>query len=236
HTDPFDLYRALRILNPSPYLFYLKMGREYLVGSSPEVMVRVEGNRVENRPIAGTRPRGKDVREDLIYEKELLADPKERAEHIMLVDLARNDLGRVAKVGTVKVDEFMIVERYSHVMHIVSNVIAQLRRGKDAFDVIKATYPAGTLSGAPKVRAMEIIEEMESTRRGPYGGAVGYFSFSGNMDTSIVIRTFYIKNGSIYFQAGAGIVADSVPQNEYNECVNKAKALVKAIELTQSGL
>ncbi len=212
------------------------MGREYLVGSSPEVMVRVEGNRVENRPIAGTRPRGKDVREDLIYEKELLADPKERAEHIMLVDLARNDLGRVAKVGTVKVDEFMIVERYSHVMHIVSNVIAQLRRGKDAFDVIKATYPAGTLSGAPKVRAMEIIEEMESTRRGPYGGAVGYFSFSGNMDTSIVIRTFYIKNGSIYFQAGAGIVADSVPQNEYNECVNKAKALVKAIELTQSGL
>ena len=154
----------------------------------------------------------------------------------MLVDLARNDLGRVAKVGTVKVDEFMTVERYSHVMHIVSNVVAKLKRGKDAFDVIKATYPAGTLSGAPKVRAMEIIEEMETTRRGPYGGAVGYFSFSGNMDTSIIIRTFFIKDGNIYFQAGAGIVADSVPENEYNECVNKAKALVKAIELTESGL
>ncbi|NIX16295.1 MAG: anthranilate synthase component I [Candidatus Dadabacteria bacterium] len=236
NTDPLDLYRALRILNPSPYLFYLKMGSEYLVGSSPEVMVRVEGSNVENRPIAGTRPRGKNESQDNKYEKELLADPKERAEHIMLVDLARNDLGRVAKVGTVKVDEFMTVERYSHVMHIVSNVIAKLKRGKDAFDVIKATYPAGTLSGAPKVRAMEIIEEMESTRRGPYGGAVGYFSFSGNMDTSIVIRTFYIKDSSIYFQAGAGIVADSVPQNEYNECVNKAKALVKAIELTESGL
>lgn len=236
NADPLDLYRALRILNPSPYLFYLKMDTDHLVGSSPEVMVRVEGRNVENRPIAGTRPRGQDEKEDLKLEKELLADPKERAEHIMLVDLARNDLGRVAKVGTVRVDEFMTVERYSHVMHIVSNVVAKLKRGKDAFDVIKATYPAGTLSGAPKVRAMEIIEEMESTRRGSYGGAVGYFSFSGNMDTSIIIRTFHIKDGNIYFQAGAGIVADSVPENEYNECVNKAKALVKAIELTEKGL
>jgi anthranilate synthase component 1 len=235
-ADPLDLYRALRILNPSPYLFYLKMGREFLVGSSPEVMVRVEGSDVENRPIAGTRPRGKNEIEDLKFEKELLADPKERAEHIMLVDLARNDLGRIAKVGSVKVDELMTVERYSHVMHIVSNVIAKLRRDKDAYDVIKATFPAGTLSGAPKVRAMEIIEEMEPTRRGTYGGAVGYFSFSGNMDTSITIRTFFIKDGNIYLQAGAGIVADSVPENEYNECVNKAKALIKAIELTQNGL
>jgi anthranilate synthase component 1 len=212
------------------------MGREFLVGSSPEVMVRVEGSDVENRPIAGTRPRGKNEIEDLKFEKELLADPKERAEHIMLVDLARNDLGRIAKVGSVKVDELMTVERYSHVMHIVSNVIAKLRRDKDAYDVIKATFPAGTLSGAPKVRAMEIIEEMEPTRRGTYGGAVGYFSFSGNMDTSITIRTFFIKDGNIYLQAGAGIVADSVPENEYNECVNKAKALIKAIELTQNGL
>jgi len=235
-VDPLDLYRALRILNPSPYLFYLKMGSEFLVGSSPEVMVRVEGSNVENRPIAGTRPRGKNEREDLKFEKELLADPKEIAEHIMLVDLARNDLGRIAKVGSVKVDELMTIEKYSHVMHIVSNVIAKLQRGKDSYDVIKATFPAGTLSGAPKVRAMEIIEEMEPTRRGTYGGAVGYFSFSGNMDTSITIRTFFIKDDNIYLQAGAGIVADSVPENEYNESVNKAKALVKAIELTQNGL
>jgi len=235
-VDPLDLYRALRILNPSPYLFYLKMGSEFLVGSSPEVMVRVEGSNVENRPIAGTRPRGTNEREDLKFEKELLADPKEIAEHIMLVDLARNDLGRIAKVGSVKVDELMTIEKYSHVMHIVSNVIAKLERGKDSYDVIKATFPAGTLSGAPKVRAMEIIEEMEPTRRGTYGGAVGYFSFSGNMDTSITIRTFFIKDGNIYLQAGAGIVADSVPENEYNESVNKAKALIKAIELTQNGL
>ncbi len=226
----------VRILNPSPYRFYLKMGSEFLVGSSPEVMVRVEGSNVENRPIAGTRPRGKNEREDLKFEKELLADPKEIAEHIMLVDLARNDLGRIAKVGSVKVDELMTIEKYSHVMHIVSNVIAKLQRGKDSYDVIKATFPAGTLSGAPKVRAMEIIEEMEPTRRGTYGGAVGYFSFSGNMDTSITIRTFFIKDDNIYLQAGAGIVADSVPENEYNESVNKAKALVKAIELTQNGL
>ncbi|HEX9666343.1 MAG TPA: anthranilate synthase component I [Thermodesulfobacteriota bacterium] len=233
---PFDLYRVLRVLNPSPYMFYLKMGDEYLVGSSPEVMVRVEGERVENRPIAGTRPRGKNEDEDTILEKELISDPKERAEHIMLVDLARNDLGRVAEVGTVRVDELMTVEKYSHVMHIVSNVIAKLQRGKDAFDVIRATFPAGTLSGAPKIRAMEIIEEMEPSRRGAYGGAVGYFSFSGNMDTCITIRTFVIKGEEVFIQAGAGIVADSDPEREYNETVNKVKALIKAIEVAKAGI
>lgn len=236
NVDTFDLYRALRVLNPSPYMFYLKMGDQAFVGSSPEVMVRVEGNKIENRPIAGTRPRGKNRKEDKEFEKELLSDPKEKAEHIMLVDLARNDLGRVAKVGTVQVDELMTIERYSHVMHIVSNVIADLEEGKDAFDVIKATFPAGTLSGAPKVRAMEIIEETEPSRRGAYGGAIGYFSFSGNMDSCITIRTFVIKDNKIYIQAGAGIVADSVPETEYQETVNKVKALVKAVELAESGL
>jgi len=235
-VDPFDLYRSLRVLNPSPYMFYLNTKTETLVGSSPEVMVRVEDGQVESRPIAGTRPRGKTEREDLKLEKELLADPKERAEHIMLVDLARNDLGRISDTGTVKVDELMIIERYSHVMHIVSNVISILSKKKDAFDVLKATFPAGTLSGAPKVRAMEIIEEMEHGRRGAYGGAVGYFSFSGNMDTCITIRTFVIKDGEIYIQAGAGIVADSKPEKEYEESVNKVKALVRAIEVTKSGL
>jgi anthranilate synthase component 1 len=199
-------------------------------------MVRVEDGEVVSRPIAGTRPRGKTEKEDLKLEKELLADPKERAEHIMLVDLARNDLGRISDTGTVKVDELMIIERYSHVMHIVSNVISNLSRKKDAFDVLKATFPAGTLSGAPKVRAMEIIEEMEPSRRGAYGGAVGYFSFSGNMDTCITIRTFVIKDNEIYIQAGAGIVADSNPEKEYQESVNKVKALVKAIEVAKSGL
>ncbi len=235
-VDPFDLYRSLRVLNPSPYMFYLNTKTETLVGSSPEVMVRVEDGQVESRPIAGTRPRGKTEKEDLKLEKELLADPKERAEHIMLVDLARNDLGRISDTGTVKVDELMIIERYSHVMHIVSNVISNLSKRKDAFDVLKATFPAGTLSGAPKVRAMEIIEEMEPGRRGAYGGAVGYFSFSGNMDTCITIRTFVIKDGEINIQAGAGIVADSKPGKEYEECVNKVKALVRAIEVTKSGL
>ncbi len=235
-VDPFDLYRALRVLNPSPYMFYLKTDTETLVGSSPEVMVRVEDDEVESRPIAGTRPRGKTESEDQDLEKELLADPKERAEHIMLVDLARNDLGRVSETGTVKVDELMTIERYSHVMHIVSNVIAKLNRDKDAFDVVKATFPAGTLSGAPKVRAMEIIEEMEPARRGAYGGAVGYFSFSGNMDTCITIRTFVIKDGQINIQAGAGIVADSDPEREYQETVNKVKALVKAVEVAKTGL
>ncbi|MGH7890375.1 MAG: anthranilate synthase component I family protein, partial [Thermodesulfobacteriota bacterium] len=191
---------------------------------------------VENRPIAGTKPRGKDKKEDAEFETELLSDPKERAEHIMLVDLARNDLGRIAEIGTVKVDELMIVEKYSHVMHIVSNVIAKLAKGKDAFDVIKATFPAGTLSGAPKVRAMEVIEEMEPSRRGAYGGAVGYFSFSGNMDTCITIRTFVIKENQIFIQAGAGIVADSDPEREYKETENKVKALIRAVEMVKRGL
>jgi anthranilate synthase component 1 len=235
-VSPFDLYRALRVLNPSPYMFYLKMESDFLVGSSPEVMVRVEGDRVENRPIAGTRPRGRDEKEDTQLEQELLSDPKERAEHIMLVDLARNDLGRIAEVGTVKVDEFMTVEKYSHVMHIVSNVIAKLVAGKDAFDVIKATFPAGTLSGAPKVRAMEIIEEMEPARRGAYGGAVGYFSFSGNMDTCITIRTFVIRENEVFIQAGAGIVADSDPEREYMETENKVKALIRAVDMVKKGL
>lgn len=233
NVDSFDLYRSLRVLNPSPYMFYLKMNDQILVGSSPEVMVRVEGNKVENRPIAGTRPRGKDEKEDNFFENDLLEDPKERAEHIMLVDLARNDLGRIARTGTVVVDELMIIEKYSHVMHIVSNVISELRDDKDAFDVVKATFPAGTLSGAPKVRAMEIIEETEPSRRGAYGGAVCYFSFSGNMDSCITIRTFVIKDNKIYIQAGAGIVADSDPDKEYEETVNKVKALVKAVEMAQ---
>ncbi len=235
-VDPFDLYRALRVLNPSPYMFYIRTDSETLVGSSPEVMVRVENGKLESRPIAGTRTRGKTEVEDLELEKELLADPKERAEHIMLVDLARNDLGRIAETGTVHVDELMVTERYSHVMHIVSNVVAKLDSDKDAFDVIKATFPAGTLSGAPKVRAMEIVEELEPSRRGAYGGAVGYVSFSGNMDTCITIRTFVIKNGQIYIQAGAGIVADSDPEREYDETVNKVKALVKAVEAAKAGL
>jgi len=235
-VDPFDLYRCLRVLNPSPYMFYLKLDDQILVGSSPEVMVRVEGDRVESRPIAGTRPRGRNETEDRELADELLADPKERAEHIMLVDLARNDLGRIADIGTVVVDELMTIERYSHVMHIVSNVIAGLNPEKDAFDVLRATFPAGTLSGAPKVRAMEIIEETEPTRRGAYGGAVGYFSYSGNMDSCITIRTFVIKNGKIYIQAGAGIVADSDPETEYHETVNKVKALVKAVEIARVGL
>lgn len=235
-VDPFDLYRSLRVLNPSPYMFYLKLGDQVLVGSSPEVMVRVEDSRVESRPIAGTRHRGENEEEDKKLEKELLSDPKERAEHIMLVDLARNDLGRIARVGSVKVDELMIIERYSHVMHIVSNVIADLEDNKDAIDVIRATFPAGTLSGAPKVRAMEIIEELEHGKRGAYGGAIGYFSFSGNMDSCITIRTFVIKGGKVYIQAGAGVVADSDPETEYNETVNKVKALVKAVEMANRGL
>lgn len=235
-VDPFDLYRALRVLNPSPYMFYFKTDSEILVGSSPEVMVRVEDGQVLSRPIAGTRPRGRTEKEDLELEEELLADPKERAEHIMLVDLARNDLGRVSETGTVHVDELMIIERYSHVMHIVSNVTSLLTPGKDAFDVVKATFPAGTLSGAPKVRAMEIIEETEPERRGAYGGAVGYFGFSGNMDACITIRTFVIKDGEIYIQAGAGIVADSDPDREFEETVNKVKALVRAVEAAKQGL
>jgi anthranilate synthase component I len=234
-VDPFDIYRALRTLNPSPYMFFLRMDETVVVGASPEVMVRKEGELVELRPIAGTKPRGATPADDDALAKELLADPKERAEHVMLVDLGRNDLGRVCKIGSVKVSELMVIERYSHVMHIVSNVQGILAPGHDAFDVVRATFPAGTLSGAPKVRAMEIIEELESARREVYGGAVGYFSFSGNMDMAIAIRTLIVKDGKVHLQAGAGIVADSDPAAEYTETVNKAKAVVKAIEMAENG-
>jgi len=234
--DPFNIYRALRRVNPSPYMFYLSFDDLIIVGASPEVLVRVEGENIELRPIAGTRPRGKDEKEDGWLQKDLLKDPKEIAEHVMLVDLGRNDVGRVSKMGSVEVPEFLIIEKYSHVMHIVSDVRGILEAGRNCFDVLKACFPAGTVSGAPKVRAMEIIEELESSKRGPYAGAVGYFSFSGNMDFCIVIRTILIKSGTIYFQAGAGIVADSQPEKEFQETVNKAKALVKALQMVKEGL
>ena len=229
--DPFDVYRALRLINPSPYMFYLDFGAEKLVGSSPEVLVRLEGERVELRPIAGTRPRGRDEAEDKKLERELMTDPKEAAEHIMLVDLGRNDVGRVSRYGTVEVNELMVVERYSHVMHIVSNVRGRIDEGKDAIDVLRACFPAGTVSGAPKVRAMEIIDELEPTRRGPYAGAVGYFNFSGNMDLCITIRTLMCREGKVYVQAGAGIVADSEPEREYQETINKARGMMAALDL-----
>lgn len=235
-VDPFDIYRALRTINPSPYMFYLRFGATLVIGASPEVLVRKEGARVEVRPIAGTRPRGTTPKEDRQLEDELLADPKERAEHIMLVDLGRNDIGRVALPGTVEVSELMVVERYSHVMHIVSNVRGELRPELDAFDVFRAAFPAGTLSGSPKIRAMEIIDELEPCRREIYGGAVGYFSFSGNMDMAIAIRTLVVQDGCVHLQAGAGIVADSDPEAEYQETVNKARAVVRAIEMAQNGL
>ncbi len=235
-VDSIDLYRALRYINPSPYLFYLKLEDLILIGSSPEVMVRLEEGIVELRPIAGTRKRGKDEQEDRRLSDELLQDPKERAEHVMLVDLGRNDLGRIARIGSVQVNQFMVVERYSHVMHIVSHIQAQLSLGKDAFDVLKATFPAGTLTGAPKIRAMEIIDELEHSRRGPYGGAVGYFSYRGDMDFCITIRTMVIKGGKIFIQAGAGIVADSDPEAEYWETVNKAMGMIQAIRMATSGL
>jgi len=235
-VEPLDIYRILRTLNPSPYMFFLRLDDTLVVGASPEVMVRKEGGQVELRPIAGTRPRGKSRDEDARLALELLDDPKERAEHVMLVDLGRNDLGRVCRTGTVKVSELMVVERYSHVMHIVSNVQGELEGEMDAFDVLRATFPAGTLSGAPKVRAMEIIEELEPVRREIYGGAVGYFSFSGNMDMAIAIRTLVVKDGRIHLQAGAGIVADSDPAAEYQETINKARAVVKAIEMVEEGL
>jgi anthranilate synthase component I len=235
-VDPFHIYRVLRTLNPSPYMFFLRMDDTLVVGASPEVMVRKEGSRVELRPIAGTRPRGTTSDEDERLARELLADPKERAEHVMLVDLGRNDLGRVCDTGSVRVSELMVVERYSHVMHIVSNVQGELQEGKDAFDLVAATFPAGTLSGAAKVRAMEIIDELEPLRREVYGGAVGYFSFSGNMDLAIAIRTLVVKDGRIHLQAGAGIVADSDPAAEWQETVNKAMAVVKAIEIAEKGL
>jgi anthranilate synthase component 1 len=234
--EPFEIYRALRSINPSPYMYYLKFGDFYLVGSSPEIMVRCENGLVEVRPIAGTRRRGSCDKEDEALVKDLLSDPKERAEHIMLVDLGRNDIGRVCEYRSVKVSELMTIEKYSHVMHIVSDVSGRLRKDKDAFDVLRATFPAGTVTGAPKVRAMEIIEELENVRRGPYAGSVGYFSFSGNLDTCITIRTIVIKGDTAYVQAGGGVVADSKPEQEYQETLNKARALVKAIETAGRGL
>ncbi len=228
---PIDLYRVLRSVNPSPYMFCLEFSDFALVGSSPEVHVRCEQGKISVRPIAGTRPRREDPMEDVAMEKELLADEKERAEHVMLVDLARNDVGRVCEFHTVSVPEFMVIERYSHVMHIVSYVQGQLVEGKNAFDVMRATFPAGTVSGAPKVRAMQIIAEQEPTRRGSYAGAVGYFSFSGNLDSCIAIRTMLLKNGTAYLQAGGGLVADSTPEGEYQESISKARAGMKALAL-----
>ena len=234
-VKPFDIYRALRVVNPSPFMFLLTTPEVTLVGSSPEILCRVEDGTVTNRPLAGTRPRGKTSEEDLALEKELLADEKERAEHIMLVDLARNDVGRVAQPGTVRLSDVMAVERYSHVMHIVSDVQGKLAAGKTAFDALRAALPVGTVSGAPKIRAMEIIDELEPTRRGPYGGGVGYVDFGGNMDTCIALRTMVIAGGKVYLQVGAGIVADSVPEREYQETINKAKALLRAIEVAEAG-
>lgn len=235
-APPLNLYRALRSLNPSPYMFHCDFGDFHVVGASPEILVRLEGDTVTVRPIAGTRPRGRTREEDEALAAELLADPKERAEHLMLMDLGRNDVGRVARIGSVRVTENMVIERYSHVMHIVSNVEGRLRDGLDAMDVLRATFPAGTVSGAPKVRAMEIIDELEPTRRGIYAGAVGYLGFNGDMDLAIAIRTAVVKDGTLYVQAGAGIVADSVPENEWQETRNKARAVLRAAELALGGL
>jgi len=232
---PLDVYRALRSVNPSPYMFYLELDNLHLVGSSPELMVRVEDGTVEVRPIAGTRPRGADIEEDAALEEDLLSDEKELAEHIMLVDLGRNDVGRVSQAGTVEVTELEVIERYSHVMHIVSNVRGTLRPEEDCYSALRAVFPMGTVSGAPKIRAMEIIEELEPVKRGPYGGGLGYVSFSGNLDSCILIRTIIIVDGTAYVQAGAGIVADSDPHREYEETINKAKALVRAIEIAERG-
>ncbi len=231
---PLDIYRAARSINPSPYMFLLELDGFSLVGASPEIHVRCEDRRVEIRPIAGTRPRGKTPEQDLANEKELLADPKERAEHVMLVDLARNDLGRVCDYGSVVVKDLMTIERYSHVMHIVSQVEGHLSASKTPFDLMRATFPAGTLSGAPKVRAMQIISELEQTARGPYGGCMGYFSFNGNLDCCITIRTALVKDGKAYVQAGGGWVNDSTPEAEFQETVNKAKAMLKAVALAES--
>ena len=235
-AKPLDLYRALRSLNPSPYMYYLDLGDHHVVGSSPEILVRLEDSEVTVRPIAGTRPRGKDEAEDLALEKDLLADPKELAEHLMLIDLGRNDAGRVSEIGTVELTDKMTIERYSHVMHIVSNVIGKLKKGMSAMDVLRATFPAGTVSGAPKIRAMEIINEMEPVKRGIYSGAVGYLSWNGNMDTAIAIRTAVIKDGILNIQAGAGIVYDSVPENEWAETMNKGRAVFRAVALAEAGL
>ncbi|MCB1756814.1 MAG: anthranilate synthase component I [Gammaproteobacteria bacterium] len=233
---PLDLYRALRSLNPSPYMYYLDLDGFQIVGSSPEILVRLEDNTITVRPIAGTRRRGKTEADDIAMEQELLADPKELAEHLMLIDLGRNDAGRVSKTGSVQVTEEMQVERYSHVMHIVSNVTGELRDKLSAIDVLRATFPAGTVSGAPKIRAMEIIDELEPVKRGIYSGAVGYLSWTGNMDTAIAIRTAVIQNGELHIQAGAGIVYDSVPQLEWKETMNKGRAIFKAVSLAEAGL
>ena len=236
HSQPLDLYRALRGLNPSPYMYYLDLGEFQIVGSSPEILTRLEDGVVTVRPIAGTRRRGHSEEEDQALEMELLADPKELAEHLMLIDLGRNDVGRVAKVGSVQVTDRMIVERYSHVMHIVSNVIGELAGEMSAIDVLRATFPAGTVSGAPKIRAMEIIDELEPVKRGVYSGAVGYLSWNGNMDTAIAIRTAVIKDGSLHIQAGAGIVADSVPDLEWQETMNKGRAIFRAVAMAEAGI
>jgi len=238
-ATPFSIYRALRRLNPSPYMFFLALGGDpaiHLIGSSPEVLVRLQDRTAEVRPIAGTRPRGKTEEEDRALEAELLADPKERAEHVMLVDLGRNDLGRVCEFGTIQVPDLLTVERYSHVIHLVSRVTGQLRDGVDAFDLFRATFPAGTVSGAPKVRAMEIIEELENVRRGHYAGAVGYFGFNGSLDTCITIRTILMRGDVAYLQAGGGIVADSHPTREWEETLHKAWALSVAIEMAEQGI
>ena len=234
HAAPLDVYRAARSINPSPYMFLLELAGFALVGASPEIHVRCENHKVEIRPIAGTRPRGKTPEQDLANEKELLADPKERAEHVMLVDLARNDIGRVCDFGSVHVKDLMIIERYSHVMHIVSQVEGHLSADKTPYDLMRATFPAGTLSGAPKIRAMQIISELEQTTRGPYGGCVGYFSFNGNLDCCITIRTALLKDGKAYVQAGGGWVSDSTPEAEYQETVNKSKAMLKAVALAEN--
>jgi len=233
-ANPFAIYRALRSINPSPYMYYLHLGDYYIVGASPELLVRVEDSIVSNHPIAGTRRRGNDVTEDLALEEELKHDKKECAEHIMLVDLGRNDIGRISEPGTVKVTQLMDLERYSHVMHLVSHVQGKLRAGLSQFDALRSCFPAGTVSGAPKIRAMEIIAELEKEKRGPYAGAVGYFDFSGNLDTAITIRTIIIKNNIAYIQAGAGIVADSIPEREYQESLNKAQALLSAIDQVEA--
>ena len=230
-ADPFTVYRALRTVNPSPYLFFLRLGKTTIVGSSPEVLVRLEGKRIDVRPIAGTSPRGANDEQDATIAESLLADPKERAEHVMLVDLGRNDVGRVAALGSVKVTEFMAIERYSHVMHLVSHVTGQLKTGADPIDVLQACFPAGTLTGAPKIRAMEIIDELELTQRGPYGGAVGYISYSGNLDSCITIRTIVCHDGMASIQVGAGIVADSDPKTEWLETSSKARGLVLALRM-----
>ncbi len=235
-ANPIDIYRAMRLINPSPYLFYLDLQDIKLIGSSPEILVSVKGDTILTKPIAGTRPIGKTKEENEKLRKDLLSDEKEKAEHLMLVDLARNDVGKVAEAGTVKVDNFMYVEDYSHVMHIVSDVSGKLKEGYHPIDVLKAVFPVGTVSGAPKVRAMQIIEELEPEKRGVYAGAVGYISFDGNLDTAITIRTAAMRGNNIYVQAGAGIVADSVPEKEYEETINKAKALIKAVEMAEKNI